>query len=122
MSAAEVYAKKIEARLEELDAEIDLMKAKAKGAEAEAQLEYTRHLSDLREMRKDAGNKLQALREAGDDALGDVQAGMERIEERRGPGQRTFQVETWLIYQDSSVPLTSKDILLADLQHVVGAA
>ena len=77
MSAAEAYAKKIEGRLEELDAEIARMKAKAKGAEAEAQLEYTRHLSELREKRMEAGSKLKELREAGDDALADIQAGME---------------------------------------------
>jgi len=77
MTAADAYAKKIESRLEELDAEIDLMKAKAKGAEADAQLEITRHLSDLREKRKEAGSKLTELREARDDALADLQAGME---------------------------------------------
>ena len=77
MNAAEAYAKKIEARLEELDAEIDLMKAKAKGASAEAQLEYTRYLSEMREKRKEAGRKLEQLRAAGDNALADIQAGME---------------------------------------------
>jgi len=77
MSVAEAYAKKVEARLEELDAQIDVMKAKAKGAEAEAQLEYTRHLSELREKRKEAGRKLNELRAAGDDAMDDLQAGME---------------------------------------------
>ena len=77
MSVEEAYAKKVEARLEELDAEIGLMKAKAKGAEADAQLEYTRHLSELRKKREEAGRKLNELREAGDDAMDDLQAGME---------------------------------------------
>jgi len=77
MNATDAYVKKIEARLEELDAEIDRMKAQAKGAEAEVQLEYIRHLSELREKREEAGRKLKELRAAGDDALGDIQAGME---------------------------------------------
>lgn len=77
MTVEEAYAKKVEARLEELDAEIAMMKAKAKGAEADAQLEYTRHLSELRKKREEAGRKLKDLREAGEGAMDDLQAGME---------------------------------------------
>jgi DNA repair exonuclease SbcCD ATPase subunit len=77
MSASEAYAKKIEARLDELDVGIDRMKAKAKGADAEAQLEYTRQLSGLREKRDAAGRKFDALRAAGDEALDEVRADME---------------------------------------------
>jgi len=77
MTASDAYEKKMEARLEQIDAEIDKLKAKAKAAEADAQLEYTRHLSDLRQRRDAAGAQLAQLRQAGDDALDDVRAGVE---------------------------------------------
>lgn len=77
MSAKDAYEQKIQARLEELDAEIDKLKAKAKAADAEAQLEYTRQLSQLRELREDAGRKMERLGAASDDALDEARAGLE---------------------------------------------
>lgn len=77
MNAKEAYQKKMEARLAELDAEIDRLKARAKAAEADAQLEYTRDLSELRQHRDEAIRKLEQLRSASDDAVDDFVAGVE---------------------------------------------
>ena len=77
MTVKDAYLKKIEARLLALDAEITSMKAKAKAVDAEAQIEYTQALSDLRELRKNSARKFDALRDAGEMALDDVIAGME---------------------------------------------
>ncbi len=58
-------------------AEIDKLKAKVDGAEADAQLEYCKQIEELRSMQEAVGNKLTELKDAGDDAWGDLKAGID---------------------------------------------
>jgi hypothetical protein len=78
MTTQDAYARKAEARLEELDAEIARIKAKAKGAKADAEIEYTEHLAELREKRDFAERTLTEFRAAGEDAADDIKEGIER--------------------------------------------
>ena len=73
----EAYEKKLRARLDEWSAEIDKLKAKADGAEADAQIAYQKHIDELRAMRDDAAVRLTELEKAGDDAWEDLKAGAE---------------------------------------------
>ncbi len=77
MSAKQAYEKKLEARLDEWKAEIDKLKAKAAGAEADAQLQYEKEIDNLQKRQAKAREKLKELRNAGDDAWEDMKAGME---------------------------------------------
>ena len=77
MSMKEAYEKKLQAKLDEWGAEIDKLKAKADGLEADAQLEYYKQIEELRSMQESAHNKLAELRAAGDDAWEDLKAGIE---------------------------------------------
>ena len=77
MSKKQVYEKKFKAQLDELNSKIDVLKAKAKQAEASVQADYYETIEDLQKKRSEAQNKLQSLREAGDDAWEDMKQGVE---------------------------------------------
>jgi ElaB/YqjD/DUF883 family membrane-anchored ribosome-binding protein len=77
MSMKEAYEKKLQAQLDEWGAEIDKIKAKADKAEADAQLDYYKQIEELQSMQQEASEKLAELKEAGDDALEDLKAGIQ---------------------------------------------
>jgi hypothetical protein len=77
MGMKEAYEKKLQAQLDEWGAEIDLLKAKADKAEADAQLDYYKQIEELRSIQQAAGEKLAKLKEASDDAWEDLKAGIE---------------------------------------------
>ena len=77
MSMKEAYEKKLQARLDEWSAEIDKLKAKADKKEANAQLDYHKKIEELESMRDAAKGKLVELKEARDDAVEDIKAGIE---------------------------------------------
>jgi chromosome segregation ATPase len=73
----DAYVKKLKAKMEELNAEIDKMAAKAKDAEADAQIAYSNRLEDLRAKRKDVEEKLAQVQQAGGAAWQDLKQGLE---------------------------------------------
>jgi len=77
MSMKETYEQKLEAQLDEWSAQIDKLKAKADGAEADIQLEYYKKIEELRTMQESATHKLSELKDAGDDAWEDLKAGID---------------------------------------------
>jgi len=79
MSAKEAYEQKLQARLDEWKAEIDKLKAKADGGEADARLRYEKEIDNLQKKQAEAREKLEELRKAGDDAWEDLKAGMENV-------------------------------------------
>ncbi len=77
MSMKETYEQKLQAQLDEWGAEINKLKARADGAEADIQLEYYKKIEELRTMQESATNKLSKLKDAGDDAWEDLKAGID---------------------------------------------
>ncbi|PTQ91512.1 hypothetical protein C8R30_13118 [Nitrosomonas nitrosa] len=77
MSNKDAYVKKLEAQLDEWNAEIDLLKAKADKASADAQIEYAKEIDELRSMRDAASSKLSEIKNAADDAWEDLKEGTE---------------------------------------------
>lgn len=75
MSMKEAYEKKLQSQLDEWNAEIDKLKAKANKAEADAQLEYYKEIEELRSMQQAANSKLVELKGSSDDAWEDLKAG-----------------------------------------------
>ena len=78
MSKKQAYEEKLKAQLDGWNAKIDELKAKAKGAEADARIEYHETIEDLQEKRSDAKDKLQQLRQASDDAWEELKEGIEQ--------------------------------------------
>jgi multidrug resistance efflux pump len=77
MSKKQAYEEKFKAQLDELDAKIDVLKAKAKQAGASVKADYYETVEDLQKKRSEAQTKLQHLRDAGDDAWEDMKQGVE---------------------------------------------
>jgi hypothetical protein len=61
MSIKEAYAKKVQTQLDEWNAEIDKLKAKAANAEADAdvQIEYHKKIEELHSLQKSATSKFK---------------------------------------------------------------
>lgn len=77
MNDKSAYAKKFEAQLDEWDAEIDKIEARARQAGADAQIEYQRQLDELRRKRGRARQKLDELESAGQEAWEEIRQGLE---------------------------------------------
>jgi len=77
MSMKEAYTEKLQARLNEMDAEIEKLKAKAGTARADAKIEIEKQISEVEEAQSKAQAKLDELRASGDDAWTDMKAGVE---------------------------------------------
>lgn len=77
MSDRQQYIENIKSNLDQWNAEIDKLEAHAKLAEADAKVEYQKHLAELKQRRADVSNKLDALRNASDEAWEDIKSGAE---------------------------------------------
>lgn len=73
----DAYVQKLKAKLDEWNAEIDILAAKAEQAEAEAKIEYHKRLEDLRAKRGELEEKIAELQQAGEGAWEDLKQGLE---------------------------------------------
>ncbi|UUX51171.1 coiled coil domain-containing protein [Nisaea acidiphila] len=77
MTDKDPYIAKAKARIDQWDAEIDKVKAKAEEAEADAKIEYRRQADEMRAQRNKAESRLQDLRAASNDAWENLKSGFE---------------------------------------------
>lgn len=73
----QAYREKFEAQLQEWDAQLDLMKARASTLKADAKIEFEGQLTALQQKRREASAKLEDLSQRGEDAWEDLKAGTE---------------------------------------------
>jgi multidrug resistance efflux pump len=73
-----VYEEKIDAQIKEWNAQIDLLKAKADKAKAEAKIDFYKTIDALQQKQEEAKAKLKELKTAGDEAWEDVKKGAEK--------------------------------------------
>ncbi|MGW8311914.1 MAG: coiled coil domain-containing protein [Desulfuromonadales bacterium] len=78
MNKKQAYEEKLKAQLDEWNAKIDVLKAKAEKTGAEARVDYRETIEELQKKRTKAKDKLQELRTAGDDAWKDLKTGVEQ--------------------------------------------
>lgn len=78
MSQRDEYIEKAKARLDQWNAEIDKLKAKADEAEADAKVRYQQQLQELRRHRDEAEKRIKDLQQAGDDAWMDLKTGFDK--------------------------------------------
>lgn len=76
-SNKQAYQQKLQAQLDEWSAEIDQLKAKAKQADADAQIDYNNEIETLKSYQAKADAKLSELKSASDDAWQDLKSGTE---------------------------------------------
>ena len=77
MSERDAYIEKAKAQLDQWNAEIDKLEAKARETSADGEIAYHETLQDLRTKRDTLEEKLQQTRESGDAAWSDVKAGVD---------------------------------------------
>jgi hypothetical protein len=72
------YEEKLAAQLNEWNAQIALLKARAETAKAEAKIEYYKTIDALQHRQDEARTKLHELKTAGDEAWEDLKTGAEK--------------------------------------------
>ena len=77
MSTKELYKQKMQAQLDEWEAEIDRFKAKASGASANAQLDLNKDINALKGKIEQGKTKLAEIAEASDDAWESIKEGVD---------------------------------------------
>ena len=77
MSAKDEFVRTMHARLDQWNAEIDALTAKADAAEANARAEYHKQLEALRGKRDHARSKLNEVESASEGAWQDLKTGVE---------------------------------------------
>ncbi len=77
MSLKNAYAEKLQAKMDQWSAELDLLEAKARGAKADTKLTLQEHINVLRLKRDEAKAKLKEIRDASDEAWEDLKVGLE---------------------------------------------
>ncbi|SLN19745.1 hypothetical protein PEL8287_00810 [Roseovarius litorisediminis] len=75
MDNKQAYQEKLEAKLDEWHADIDKLRAKAEGAQADAKLTYEKNLKDLKEHRDKLEKELEKLRDTQTAAWHDIKRG-----------------------------------------------
>lgn len=77
MTTQDKFQRLAEARLQELVARIEQLKAQAKQADAEARIEIDRHVKSLSDQKDAIQSKLTQIKNAGESAFAELKAGLE---------------------------------------------
>jgi septal ring factor EnvC (AmiA/AmiB activator) len=77
MSKKELYKQKMQAQLDEWEAEVEMYKAKASGANANVQLELNKELNALKENIEQGKTKLAELADTSEDSWESIKVGVD---------------------------------------------
>jgi vacuolar-type H+-ATPase subunit I/STV1 len=88
MNTQEHYKEKVSAQLDELEAEIDKLKASSSKDKVELKIKFDSYIDELDAKRKDVGEKLASIKDSGDKAMDDVQRGLKEAWDRLEIAQR----------------------------------
>ena len=77
MSGRDEYIRKMQAKLEEWNAEIGTLTAKAGEVTADVKNEYWEQIEALKAKQANARQKIEELQQAGESAWGDMKSGIE---------------------------------------------
>ena len=79
MMGKEAYIQELQAKLDEWNAEIVQLRAKADKAEVEVRVEYQKQINDLHERRSEAKRKIECVRDAGEGAWQELKSGIQSV-------------------------------------------
>ncbi|MBT8364561.1 MAG: hypothetical protein KJP23_07620 [Deltaproteobacteria bacterium] len=77
MKNKEDYVQKLHAKIDEWNADIDRLKAKADQVEADAKIEYQEQIQTLKSKRDEIETKISELSRSGEEAWEDLKAGVD---------------------------------------------
>ncbi len=72
------YVKKLKAKMDKWNAEIDKLKAKVNQAETETKIEYSELLTQLKKKQKELEIKITDIQKAGADSWKDLKTGVDK--------------------------------------------
>jgi uncharacterized coiled-coil DUF342 family protein len=75
MKTKEAYIQKLHAKIDEWNADIDRLKAKADQVEADSKIEYQKQLQALKSKRDEIEKKVSEISRSGENAWEDLKAG-----------------------------------------------
>jgi len=78
VESKEAYLEKLKAKMNEWNAEIDKLKAKAAQSKADLKIEIEKRVGDLEPHRREVENKIQQLVQASGPAWEDLKEGVQR--------------------------------------------
>ena len=78
MTQKNAYQEKAEAKMDEWQAEIDKIRAKADHATADARIKYDEQIKELVDYQKKAQKQLEDMQRASEAAWADMRSGMEK--------------------------------------------
>jgi predicted nucleic acid-binding Zn-ribbon protein len=84
MSSRDEYVRKMQAKLQEWNEEIDVLTAKASEVTAEVKHEYNEQIELLKTRQAEARQKMEELQKAGESAWVDLKAGIELAKSAMG--------------------------------------
>ncbi|MDY0227589.1 MAG: hypothetical protein RBR38_12270 [Desulfomicrobium apsheronum] len=73
----DVYVQKLKAKIDEWNAEIDLLASKANQSKADLKIGYLERIEELKEKRNELETKVKSLQEAGGSAWDELKDGLE---------------------------------------------
>ena len=76
MSTNDAYIQRMKAKMDEWDAQLDVLKAKAEGASANVKIAINEQIDNLESYKADAKMKFEELQDAGEDAWEDLYDGV----------------------------------------------
>lgn len=82
MTERNLTKQKLKGELDEIRAEVKMLKAKAAQTTTEQRIKFDRYLETLEEKRNEVGESLESLKESGDDAVDDIKAGLKEAWQR----------------------------------------
>ena len=77
MSKKDAYIQKLHAKIDEWNADIDKLTAKASQVEAESKIEYQKQIGTLKNKRDEVEKKVSEISRSGEDAWQDLKAGID---------------------------------------------
>ena len=77
MNSREEYVRKMQAKLEEWNSEIDTLTAKASKVTSDVGNEYNEQIEALKSKQSEARQKIEELRQSGESAWEDLKSGIE---------------------------------------------
>ena len=77
MKNKEAYFQKLHAKMDEWNADIDKLKAKADQFEAESRIEYQKQIEALKNQQDEIRKKLSELSRSGEGAIDDLKTGID---------------------------------------------
>jgi len=78
MSSKDAYEKKMDAQLEQWQAEIDKLKAQSKEQSADAEIEYSKKMDELQAQKEATKSKLSEMKKSGEETWEDFKDRLEK--------------------------------------------